>query len=311
MALRQNKPISRIADSTLTPEDKLRINQKAQEQGEPIIFPFERDEKKVFQFSEEIRSNLQVSEKKSDLRKKIVFKIDKHISSTEFLRQNILKESYWSNFFIYYTWSTKDLIIINTKEAVFYVENILHELKEIKKILYKEWWSDSFVSEEVLEYIGIPLWSKMTFLAKIKGVNNESEVRKISATCTHVCSMLLRDLETSFLRAKENTSAIRKISVNIAYNDWEFLKDLETYSSDNNQIKYKIEKMIESSKEFRFFIKNLQWKINDLSEYLFLPQCDRDDSYVDEDILILLKSKNKLFTILKLYKQQSNRNIWL
>jgi hypothetical protein len=69
MALRNNNRISRVADSTLTPEDKLRINDKAQEQGEPIIFPFEKDEKKVF---DQLFKNLQVSEEpKSKLRFKI------------------------------------------------------------------------------------------------------------------------------------------------------------------------------------------------------------------------------------------------
>ncbi len=157
MALRQNKLVHRVADSTLTPEDKLRINEKAQEQWEPIIFPFERDGKEVFG---QLTKNLQASEEpKSKLR----FKIQRAMNNMfDYAKCEVAESNksieYRDEHVINWTqrWHRFTDIQIETKWGHLaynlFLQDFLNRLDLLKKKLYSDN-RDESVDNDIVRYV--------------------------------------------------------------------------------------------------------------------------------------------------------------
>ena len=158
MALRQNQRISRVADSKLTPEDKLRINKKAQEQWEEVIFPFEKDESIVFIYSREVADNLRQNVERSDLWKIIAENIDHHIMGTKKAIEYIDNKDVVNGWFFRFYWKN-----IHRESIMDHAKKMLDKLQNIKKKLYWTQWNDSIVDQETLNYLNKSLHVKMQF----------------------------------------------------------------------------------------------------------------------------------------------------
>jgi hypothetical protein len=156
MALRQNRPIRRVSDSALTPEDKLRINKKAKEQWEEEVFPFEKDEKGIFS---ELSKNLQVSEEpKSKLR----FKIQRNMGNMfTYVKYEIAESNksikYRDEYVIDWTqrWHRFTDLQIETKWGRLaynlFLQDFLNRLDLLKKKLYSNNRDDT-VDDDIMRY---------------------------------------------------------------------------------------------------------------------------------------------------------------
>ena len=129
MAKRQNRLISRIWVSSLTPEQRLDIKEKTKWWDN--LFQYERDEYKNY-----ISKNLE-SKKKSELRKAISNKIDiKIVYLKQYMEKHIIIKE------VNYGYN------INT-----YVQTLLQKLEESKKFLRSPKYTDEHVDNEVIELI--------------------------------------------------------------------------------------------------------------------------------------------------------------